>query len=146
MNNEIKHRAGERGSMLVIVFVMIAFISLLFTLTIDRFNNEKRLTEAHYYENVTLDLAESGLYAAEAELKKGSSRSEFKIDMGKFRNMSGTAQTSVKKGDNGYEIASLGVLTDASGEEKFSKKLEIVGHFESSGAGRVFRIDSWKEL
>ena len=116
-----------------------------FTLAVDRYNNERQLTEAHYYENVTLDLAESGLNAAIADLKGGAAQPAYRIGLGAFRNLRGSAQATVSQNAGGYEIVALGILVDGSGAEKYSKKLLVTGHFEESPAGRNFRIDSWKE-
>jgi len=137
---------NNRGMALPAVFALILLLSTLYFVALDRTLAERNHVLAFYYENVALDLAESGVALAQARLAQGGTAAQtLRVDA--FRGLEGTIQVKVEPAANGrYLITSTGLLTDRSGRVRYSTLVTVRGRLVPSGASKILQIEEFREV
>jgi len=140
-------RTGKRGVALPAVMALLALMIILFYLALDRTIGERNHVLAFYYENVALDLAESGVSYALAELEQGNPISTRTMRLDTFRGLEGSFEVQVEPlSDQRHAIVSIGRLTDSSGQVQYSTRVRVSGRWVASGPSRTFRVEDYREL
>jgi Tfp pilus assembly protein PilX len=136
---------SERGSLLIAVFTLLTAAGFLSALALNRSINGEALTKNSYFEQVALDLAESGVEVAIARIRAGRAEASgtLSVDLGPIAQFQGIAQASLTKTPNGYKVMASGLLKDKKGQLRFTQRVIITGHLANR---RAFVVDSWKEL
>ena len=140
-------RLRERGVALPAVLALLALMIILFYLALDRTMGERNHVLAFYYENVALDLAESGVNYALAELKQGNPISTRTLRLDTFRGREGSFEVKVEPLSNQRRaIVSIGRLTDRSGRVNYSTRVRVTGRWVTSGPSKTFQVEDYREL
>ncbi len=136
----------KEGSALPVIFILMVMVSTLYLFAIDRTNSERNHVLAFYYENVALDLAESGINMAVAKLQKGIIPTTDTTHLGEFRGLAGSFRIEVRRlGNNLYQIISVSQLKDKKKHIKYSSRIVANGRIIFKTSGQVFKLEDWQE-
>jgi len=142
-----KASRGNRGSGLPAVFALILLLLILYSVALDRTLGERQHVLAFYYENVALDLAESGIALAQARLQASGTPAGQSLRVDTFRGLEGSLEVKVEREpDQRWRIISTGRLKDRFGRALYTATVSVRGSLKSSGAAGIFQIEEFREI
>jgi len=143
MKNSSRPAKKDGGYALAFVMVMLLFIVALHANALSRHLEDMKHARNYYFDAVALDLAESGVNLAAAEIKRGVKVETLDMSLGEFGPYQGRFQTSVRSIDGGaVRIVSTGKLTKETGKGSHSARVEVVGRM----SGGKFRVLEFREV